>query len=106
MPTAAQNATITWGSFTLSEVTDYVVDATVTYGRNVGDCGTVTVRALANPITPAYYGYYGLMTIAHAGVARFKAACILERVTIEAARNDVLRYAFVFRIYYPLRSNL
>jgi hypothetical protein len=104
MPTPAQNATITWGSFTLSEVTEYAVDATVAYGRNVGDCGTVTVRALANPIPAAYYGYYGLLTIAHAGVIKFKGACICERITIEATRNDVLRHAFVFRIYYPLRN--
>lgn len=104
MPTSAQNATITWGSTTLTEVTDYKVEAAVTFSRDHGDCGSVVVRALANPIPPSRYGYYDRLTISHGGVVVFQAACVAERVTLEAVTNDVLRYAAVFRIVWPMRS--
>lgn len=104
MPTSAQDASITWGSVTLTEVTDYTVDAVTSYGASHGDYGTVTVRSLGNAISPSLFGYYRLLTISHKGVVVFKAGCVVERVRIEAATNGVLQYAIAFRVVYPSRA--
>lgn len=106
MPTPAQDASITWGQYALTEVIDYSVDALVSYGRDFGDCGSVTIRSFSNAIPPQFFGYYGPLTIRHNGVVTFKAGCIAERVRIDAAPNDVLRYVVSFRILWPSRSYL
>jgi hypothetical protein len=103
MPTSAQDASITWGSVTLSQVIDYTVDCAFN-ARDPGEAGSVVVRAYANSIPPDQLGRYLTLTISHGGVIKFKAACVAERVRIEARTNDVLRYALTFRIYFPHRS--
>lgn len=103
MPTSAQDASITFGATTLSEVIDYAVDCNVA-NRDPLDSGSVVVRAFARSIPTINFGRRGLLTVSHAGTVVFKAGAVAERIRIDAATNDVLRYTLVFRVLFPSRN--
>lgn len=107
MPISAQDASIVWGTFapvTLTEVIDYSVDASISFAREPGDYGTVTIRSLTNALPSSQFGKYRLLTISHNGTVVFKAGCVADRLRIEAVTNDVLRYVVTFRVVQPSRN--
>ncbi len=103
MPTSAQDASITFGATTLSQVIDYSVDANVAT-RDPLESGSVTVRAFARSIPTLSFGARGVLTISHSGNVVFRAGVVAQRIRIDAVTNDVLRYTLVFRIIYPFRN--
>ena len=102
MPTSAQGASIYFGGTQLTEVIEYSVEANVSLAQH-GDFGQVTVRAMDNAVPWSSYGAYKTLSILHGGNYVFRGGCVLERIKIDARRNDILYFSMVFRIVYPSR---
>lgn len=101
MATNAQNAVVTFGGQTLSEVSQYDVRFTPwSAGRRNGYYGTVEIQAFA-PLPNANLYNIRRLEISHSGAITFRAACYLSDYRMTAQRNDVIRYVMVFTIYWP-----
>lgn len=98
----AQNATVTFGSTTLSEVSAYRVNANPAAVR-VGDFGTVEVASFSQ-LPKSDYFRYRILTISHGTTEVFRAACVCTGVRVDAVVNDVVRFATQFNIAYISRA--
>lgn len=98
----AQNATVTFGNTTMSEVAAYRVNANPAAVR-VGDFGTVEVQSFSQLPKSDYYRFR-VLTISHGTTEVFKAGCLCTGVRVDAVVNDVVRFATQFNIAYISRA--
>ena len=101
MPTYSQNANVTFGDQSLTEVTSYDIRMTP-WGTRDRTFGTVEVQAF-DPMPSARLYSLSRLTISHQGVEVFRGACYLTDYQIRAVGNDVVRYVMSFTIYYIQR---
>jgi hypothetical protein len=110
MAIPCQGFTITWGGMTLQEVQSLELDAQrgLPLGRTVTwtpSLGTLRIAAFATAHLPeSEYGrrkrlkLEGRTATSGSVLTFFDRDCIYEDARIEATANDVVRFAFTFRV--------
>jgi hypothetical protein len=104
MPTSAQGAVITVNGTAMNEVTEYSLQ--MLPGKAApGNVGSLEVKALANnTVSATDYGRLRTVIVSHGGNVIARCAAIVEGITVDAVRNDVLRYTFTFRLAWIRRT--
>jgi hypothetical protein len=116
MAIPCQGFTITWGGQSLQEVATLEYDATrgLPIGRTVTwtpNLGTLRLSGYSTAHLPeSEYGrrrplvFSGRTASTGAAVTFFNRDCIYEDARIEAAANNVVRFAFTFRVQDTLNA--
>ncbi len=94
----AQNATITFGSDTISEVSAYRV-ASLPSALKVGEFGTVEVQSYTQ-LPSSALRRYRVLTISHGTTQVFRGTCLVQGVRVDASVNDVVRYTTTFAVLW------
>lgn len=117
MATRVQGVAVTWGGSAVSEVTGVEFDIQRGLPLNRGTAtpwtmtlGSVAVEALANSALPTTeYGKRKVLKVTYknesdATQTLWESDCIYEGLTVRQPLNDVMRFAFTFRVMDTLNA--